>query len=127
MLLVTRWVRTMMTDEQMNIFLDKILDSRKHFDDLKENINQIVDMVDQAIQSEGPFNDEDLRSLYDTIPQLKSYYNTLSELILYLKEIDTIGIATEQISSLRLAIQDIEKCYQHLESIFLDLQDLNHF
>ena len=110
----------MKSNEQNNIILDKIIDNRKRIERIIKQINRVVKMTNSFLEIKEPFNEDDLRSIYQILPEIKEFCDHLT---LFIREVDKTGIATDQISTLDAAIQDLETRYQILRFTYPLFED----
>ncbi len=118
---------SLVTEEQINHFLDSIIALRAHLKKRTEKLNEIVDLIDQVTWIDGPLSDDNLRDIHDIISKLQDYFSSLSKLLHRLKKIENNNIAGKEINSFRLAIQDVREAYQDLESIYFHLPHMDDF
>jgi hypothetical protein len=115
-----------MQEEQINAFLDAIIDLKS----ILNNKTQVIESINERIEKITWFTDLDeecLLLLNDLISSAKDLRTTLVRQYVLLTPFRKKGIAKEEIKNFKSAVDDLKEICDDLESVFFFLPKMPDF
>ncbi|TZF83986.1 hypothetical protein FW774_11100 [Pedobacter sp. BS3] len=114
------------TDEQINSFLDKILEFKQLLHKKTTEIETFCEKL-EALTWFNKIDEDSLKLLNDLIAATRDWHNTLVRQFLKMNKLLEKGIATKDIKSFKHAIDDLRESADDLESVFFHLPQNHDF
>lgn len=113
-------------EEQMNAFLDAILEFQNYLSEKTNKLNHINERIDKLTWLTN-FTEEELMLLNDLISAARDLHSTLIRHYCTLDNFRLKGIAKEKIKEYKLAINDLKEAFTDIEATFFLLPEIPEF
>jgi hypothetical protein len=114
------------TEEEINHFLDKILELQKFLGEKTEKINFVNELLEKITWLNG-INEECLIQINTVIGVAKDFHSTLIRQFVKLNFLRTKGIAKQAIKEFKYSIDSLKDAIADLESVFFSLPEIGEF
>jgi len=114
------------TEDQINKFLDKILDVQKYLNVKSEKIEDINERL-EGLTWLNDIDEDSLRQLNNLIGSAKDLHSVLIRQFVNLNDFRKKGIAKEATKRFKSAIDTLKEIISDLESTFFFLPKMPHF
>ena len=116
----------LMDEEQVNSFLDAILDFKKSLDEKTQRVYSLNGKIEKLTWFDD-LDEECMMLLNDLISSGKDLHSTLIRQYVSLNSFRKKGIAKEEIRDFKNSIDELKESYNDLESVFLFLPKMPDF
>jgi hypothetical protein len=120
---------SILSEHQINVFLDTVLDFKKALSKNTETITRLNDKFEEftwRVNHEG-LDDKCLMKINDIISIAKDLHSTLIRQYINMAKIRQKGIAKEEVKDFKYQIDVLKESYMDLESIYFNLPQMPSF
>lgn len=114
------------TEEEVNQFLDKILELQQLLNGKSEKINKINGLLEKVTWLNG-LDEDSLKQLNVLIAMAKDFHSTLIRHYAQLNFLRKKGIAKKAIQDFKMSIDNLKDAVADLDSVFFSLPSMPDF